>query len=378
MAKPMRNGVSGNRTPAWWRGACAVVLVAAFAGCSRDDVKVYRIEKDQSAAQPPASGLPAPAQGDMAAQPQLTWTLPDGWKEVPASGMRVASFAVSGKDGQTADVSVIPLPGGEPELDLVNMWRQQMHLPAVGSAVAEQGMESVGIGSGQGKLFDIASEEPVVDGKSRGRILVAMVTRGPTSWFFKMTGEESFVRDQKPAFVQFLKSISFPAGEEMTQFADAHRFLSTNARETPSANSEKPIWVVPPGWKELPPSQFLVAKFEIPGTGAARAEVNIGAAMGGVTANVNRWRGQLGLPAMDEASLNQLITSVDIDGGKAMLVDMTGTDPKTSQPARMIGAIVPRDGQTWFYKLMGDDMVVGGEKDIFTKFVQSVKYPNAP
>jgi hypothetical protein len=89
-------------------------------------------------------------------------------------------------------------------------WREQMHLPPTTRTNVEPDAEAVAIGSGQGKLFDIPSEQPVLDGKSRARILVAMETRGSTSWFFKMTGEASSVREQKPGFIQFLQSVKLP------------------------------------------------------------------------------------------------------------------------------------------------------------------------
>ena len=55
-------------------------------------------------------------------------------------------------------------------------------------------------------------------------------------------------------------------------------------------------------------------------------------------------------------------------------MDLNGTDAQSGRPVRLVAAMVPRDGQTWFYKLMGDREVVAREKDAFTKFVQSVKY----
>jgi len=44
----------------------------------------------------------------------------------------------------------------------------------------------------------------------------------------------------------------------------------------------------------------------------------------------------------------------------------------------MVAASVPRDGQTWFYKMMGDTQVVEQQKVGFIKFVQTVKYPHVP
>ena len=60
-----------------------------------------------------------------------------------------------------------------------------------------------------------------------------------------------------------------------------------------------------------------------------------------------------------------------------MTIDDSGTDSKTGKPARLIGSMLPQDGQTWFYKLMGDPGVVAQQKDAFTKFIQSAKYPDA-
>ena len=122
---------------------------------------------------------------------------------------------------------------------------------------------------------------------------------------------------------------------------------------------------------------MLVAKFVIPGQGGNKAELNVSQTGGGVFANVNRWRvQQLGLSAASESDLPQLMTSLDVPGGKAMLVDMSGQNQMSGGKTRLIGAIVRREGQTWFYKLMGDPAVAEREKGAFIKFVQSVRYPN--
>ena len=59
-----------------------------------------------------------------------------------------------------------------------------------------------------------------------------------------------------------------------------------------------------------------------------------------------------------------------------MLVDVDGRDANTGEPVRLIGVIVPREGQTWFYKLKGDPEIAEHEKNAFIKFVQTVRYPN--
>jgi len=349
---------------------CTLAAALAFlsAGCDRDDVKVYHVVKDDSAA-PPPNQIAAPEQNFITQpqQPQLQWTLPDGWQDKTPGQMRIASFTVTGTNGESADVGVIPLPTGGDELALVNMWREQMQLPALTSETAA---EAASIGGNPAKLFDITSDALLVDGKFRARILVAMLTRGETSWFFKMTGEDSFVAAQKQNFLQFLKSVSFVENARA-------QISAAPAAQNQNANS---IWTIPSGWRQLPPSEFLVAKFLIQ-NGDAKAEVNVSSLAGeggGLAANVNRWRGQLGLPPVtQEDEFSKMAGSFDVAGGKAQVVDFTGTDSKTGKSARLVGGIVPQNGQTWFYKLMGDGQIVAQQKDAFIKFIQSANYSNA-
>jgi hypothetical protein len=209
-------------------------------------------------------------------------------------------------------------------------------------------------------------------GSARQRILVAELTRGPMSWYFKMTGEDMFVASQKEIFLQFLKSVSFVENAPTEMAA-----TPATQNENQNANS---IWTIPSNWQPLPPSQFLLAEFSIAGTNGAAADVNVaqmGGEGGGFLANANRWRGQLGLPQIAETDLSTLVTSVDSANGKIRIVDFTGTDSKTGKSARLVGAVLPQNGQTWFYKLMGDEPIVAQQKDAFIKFIQSANYANA-
>jgi hypothetical protein len=353
------------------RNAALLTLTAfALAGCGRDDVKVYHVAKDDSAMPQPVQ-IPAPeqmptTQMQPSQQPQLQWILPTGWQEIAPSQMRVASFAVTNANGQTADVGVIPLPAGENEIDLVNMWRDQVQLPTMTNSDSQ----TVSVGNDPAKLFEVAGTAPIVDGKFPKRILVAELTRGATSWFFKMDGEDSFVASQKENFLQFLKSVSFVENTPAQIAA---------APETQNQNTNS-MWTIPPDWKQIDPGAMLFAKFSI-ASGDAKADVNVSELAGdggGLLANVNRWRHlQLGLEEVDQTGLEKLVSTFDANGNQASLVDFTGTDSKTGKPARLVGAVVPQNGQTWFYKLMGDGQIVAQQKDAFIKFIQSANYSNA-
>jgi hypothetical protein len=134
-----------------------------------------------------------------------------------------------------------------------------------------------------------------------------------------------------------------------------------------SPTSSDSRWNAPSEWKSQAPGPMQDAKF-IAADGKATITISIfEGSTGGVLANVNRWRTQLGLPPVDEAGLASLITNLDSGEAGAKLVDMTGSKQ------RMVGAIVPRGSKTWFFKLTGDPAAVGAEKERFLGFIKSTK-----
>jgi hypothetical protein len=315
------------------------------------------------------------------AQPQLTWKTPEGWTEVPPGEMRVASFKIQGQNGKQADVSVIPLPGlpGSDEAN-VNRWRGQVGLSPVSPDELKKSAESVEAGGQPAQLYDIAGQNP--GSGDATRILGVIQHRTEAVWFFKMTGDADLAEQQKPALVAFLKSVKFTTVQAQTELPPSHPPIGDMGTGAPTAsapvsNEGKPNWQVPAGWQEVSGGQFLIAKFTLTGAGGATAAVNVSSSTGeggGLIGNINRWRGQLGLTSLSDGDVNKLVTAIDVQGGRASLVDLSGTDARTGQPTRLVGVMVPQSGQTWFYKLMGDAKVVESQKDAFTKFVQSVKY----
>ena len=368
-------------------------LLLLAAGCRRDETKVYRVarEQDQTPQQtaralptdspnqtlppghPNISTIPgAPAATGAAAAPQLAWTTPAGWTELAPGEMRVASFKITSTGGKQADVSVIPLGGmGGSDNANVNRWRGQVGLSVATDDELQKAAEKVEAAGQPAQLYDIAGTDQ--------RILGVIQHRGDVAWFYKMTGDAGLVGQQKPAFVEFLKSLKFAAAAPPPAEMPAGHpgagsdMLAPAAATGPVSHEGQPNWQVPAAWQEVAAGQFLIAKFNISGAGGATAAVNVSSSPGdggGLAANVNRWRGQLGLPTVADIST----TPIDVAGGKAQLVDMSGTNAQTSKPTRLLGVIVAENGQTWFYKLMGDAGVVESQKAAFTQFVQGVKY----
>lgn len=141
----------------------------------------------------------------------------------------------------------------------------------------------------------------------------------------------------------------------------------------PTASGQGLTWTAPASWKQKATSAMRKGSYSVLGEGGAEADLSITAFpgdVGGNLANINRWRGQLELAPISESDLSSVIQHVDIGELHADLVEFVNTQGAKSQ--RMIGAIVPYDNATWFFKLTGPDTLVAGERDAFLAFLKTV------
>jgi hypothetical protein len=97
---------------------------------------------------------------------------------------------------------------------------------------------------------------------------------------------------------------------------------------------------------------------------------------GGLLANVNRWRGQIGLGSLTPDKVAAITADVDIDGMNVTLVDFqTDTTPAgKTHPQGMIVAILAHEGNSWFFQMTGDAPLVGAQKEELLQFVKSMKF----
>ncbi|HVW21241.1 MAG TPA: hypothetical protein VHC86_08495 [Opitutaceae bacterium] len=140
----------------------------------------------------------------------------------------------------------------------------------------------------------------------------------------------------------------------------------------PVAEGPGLAWTAPASWQAKAAGAMRKATYAVPGPGGATGDLSITAFpsdVGGELANVNRWRGQVQLPPVDEAGLAGVVTRWTQSGLSLTAVDFAS--PSGAQ--RMLGAIVPYNGGTWFFKLSGPAAAVGPAKADFMAFLHTVR-----
>jgi hypothetical protein len=133
---------------------------------------------------------------------------------------------------------------------------------------------------------------------------------------------------------------------------------------------------LPAGWEKKAPTQMRVASFGVSQAGK-QADVSViplAGTAGTDPANVNRWRGQVGLGALPESDVSKLAEKVTVGEQPADLYDLTGTAPGGGSAERILGVILHRDDTAWFFKMTGESALVEQEKPAFIAFLKSVQF----
>jgi hypothetical protein len=132
-----------------------------------------------------------------------------------------------------------------------------------------------------------------------------------------------------------------------------------------------PQWTVPKSWTTGAPGPMRVATFNVAGDGKQSANIAVSAFpgdVGGPLANINRWRGQLGLGPIKQEDVAGISTPIEAGDIKGAVVNID------AGAKRMLVATLPHGGNSWFFKMTGDAPVVEAQKETFLNFVKSVKF----
>jgi len=137
-------------------------------------------------------------------------------------------------------------------------------------------------------------------------------------------------------------------------------------------------WEEPEGWEPVPPTPFRQANFLAGPAGEVESYLTVlpGSA-GGVAANLNRWRQQMGQEPLDDAALDAL-PRVSVLRQEAVMMAVDGTYGGMSgelslEDHRMLGLVVEDGGQMLFVRMTGPVELVAEEEERFVAFAQSLE-----
>ncbi len=135
-------------------------------------------------------------------------------------------------------------------------------------------------------------------------------------------------------------------------------------------------WTLPQGWTQGEGNSLRFATLRPPVPGKVEVSVVVlpGAA-GGELANVNRWRGQIGLGPLDEKALEKERRALSTRAGGVNVYDFTSEGGAKS---RVVAALLTApDGNSWFLKLNGDAGPVAQALPDFMKLLGSLRLDEA-
>jgi hypothetical protein len=210
---------------------CFSASVLLLTSCRKPVVREYTAPREATPAPatPTASSPSAPPAppAPERPKPKIAYTLPAGWEETAPGEVSLAAFTAKG-DGGEAAINITPLPDmrGRESL-IVNMYRQQTGQEALPQEDLGKTLLPVEVAGAQGQLLELL-------GTNRGkpiRLITVIAHRDGRSWFYRISGDDTFVTAQKPAFLEFLKSVHIT---EATVEAPAAPVLTTQAPATPA------------------------------------------------------------------------------------------------------------------------------------------------
>jgi hypothetical protein len=303
------------------------------------------------------------------------WKLPANWKEEPGNGIRLATIVIP--DDKRLEITISTANWSDAQksmLDNVNRWRGQLQLAPIGpkqlpdvSRAAKAGDRPITIVDMRGQFKSGGMTPPFAGGSS------TTSGRKPTS------ADTSLPVGHPPIDA----APNLPAGHPPIDPSPPTAANSTTAN-APAA-TDVPGFTAPTSWKQVPTRGLRKAEFAVTdGSQAASVTLitfpaNEGSLIADPVANINRWRGELGLSQIKKEALATATETITVDGQPATYAAMIpdAAKPEESQAKEAtLAAIVKTGRQIWFIKMKGDRDVIKKHQDEFKAFLKSLRFSN--
>ena len=134
-------------------------------------------------------------------------------------------------------------------------------------------------------------------------------------------------------------------------------------------------WVGPSGWEEGKTSSMRLASYNVPMAGGETGDfslVQLGGGAGGTMANINRWRGQVGLEPATPEELAEVAHLHNTEQGQQYLhiTQINEANPSSA----IIAGIFEQPGYVLFAKLAASRGGVQEAQDSFEAFCNSIVF----
>jgi hypothetical protein len=251
---------------------------------------------------------------------EIKWTMPPGWKEDHAAGPGRQACLHFGQSDPKIEMTIVRLPGdGGGLVANVNRWLDQLGLDRASEAEVANLVRKVSGTNVEAQVVDII---------------------GPT----RPSGGP--------------RAMAKPPDPEPTRTGE------------PSLDNVRSMFTFerPASWKENPqPEKGRIYEFHIDqADGSALVTFTImGGEGGGLSANIDRWRGQAGLEPLGEQAVARSATPIRFVGTVAWLVEAIGKEKG------VLGVIALNPQFSMFLKMDGAPAVVAAQRSTFAAAAQS-------
>jgi len=155
------------------------------------------------------------------------------------------------------------------------------------------------------------------------------------------------------------------SGDQVVQQQGLDAMSAPGASDGISSVKSAVKFSAPQGWTEVAPTPVRLVNFQA-GAPTVECYVTILAGDGGGPLdNVNRWRGQVGLPPVGSAEVSAL-PRVAMLGGEGLLIEALGAEKA------ILGTVSLLPGRAVFVKMIGPPELVAQEKTRFVAFCESL------
>lgn len=140
---------------------------------------------------------------------------------------------------------------------------------------------------------------------------------------------------------------------------------------SPDNSAKSVTWEAPGDWKEETPGQFQTALFRV-GTSGRVSVSRLPGDGGGIPANINRWRRQMGLDALSDKDIVGQPLKVTGGENEMLLFNLVPKDAPADSDA-ILAAILPLKSESWYFKFNGPAGQMNPNGRAFMKFLMSVR-----